>query len=82
MAFLWQKANFRTRQNLQKTLFPTGITYYKDLGHYRTPKVNAIFELMRSLSATIWQQKSGTHSSDEVHSASVARTGIEPVFRP
>ena len=77
MQFLWQKADFRTRQKLQKTLFPTGITYDKVLGNYRTPKVNAIFELSHVLSPTIGQQKSGTQTSGEVHSALVAGSRIE-----
>ena len=77
MQILWQKANFRNRQKLQKTIFPTGITYDKVLGHYRTTEANAIFELMRSLSASLGQQKSGMHSSGEVHSALVAGSRIE-----
>ncbi len=78
MQILWQKADFRNRQKLQKTLIPTGITYDKVLGGYRTPKVNAIFELGRSLSASLGQQKSGTQTSGEVHSALVEREGFEP----
>ncbi len=77
MQILWQKADFRNRQKLQKTLIPTGITYDKVLGGYRTPKVNAIFELGRSLSASLGQQKSGTQTSGEVHSALVAGSRIE-----
>ncbi len=78
MQFLWQNGDFRTKQKLQKTIFPTGIAYDKVLGHYRTPKVNVIFELSRSLSGAIGHEKSGTLSSGEVRSALVAGTGLEP----
>ena len=74
--------DFRTRQILQKTIFPTGITYDKILGHYRTPKVNVIFELSRSLSGFIVNKKSGTLSSGEVRSALVESEGLEPSSEP
>ena len=78
MQFLWQNGDFRTKQKLQKTIFLTGIAYDKVLGHYRTPKVNVVFELSRSLSGAIVQEKSGTLSSGEVRSALVERKGFEP----
>ena len=75
MQFLWLRGDFKTRQNLQKTLFPQGLSYDKENGHYRTPTFNPIFDLTRSASACWEKQKS---VPTKVGTLLVASPGIEP----
>lgn len=77
MQFLWQQADFRNRQNLQKTLFPQGVIYDKFLGHYRTPNPNPIFELTRSLSGALEESFGHEKSVPMNRNASVAGSRIE-----
>ena len=47
---LWQEGDFRTRQKLQKLVYPDGILYDKHLGCYRTENENEVFRIFRSIS--------------------------------
>ena len=47
---LWQEGDFRTRQKLQKLVYPNGILFDKHLGSYRTENENEVFRIFRSIS--------------------------------
>ena len=49
---LWEKANFTTRQTLQKLVFPNGIIYDKVLDDYRTDEENEVFKIFRRFTAS------------------------------
>lgn len=46
---LWKKSNFKERQKLQNLVFPSGVRYSRILDNYRTPDVNKVFSLIRSI---------------------------------
>ena len=48
----WKEANFKTRQTLQKLVFPNGIVYDKNLDDYRTTDENKVFEIFRRFTAS------------------------------
>ncbi len=47
---LWQEGDFETREKLQYLIFPEGVQYERKNEAFRTPRVNSIFSLIRSLS--------------------------------
>lgn len=47
---LWQKSNFKERQQLQNLVFPNGVRYSRLLSNYRTPDVNKVFSLIHNIS--------------------------------
>ena len=49
---LWKKANYTTRQTLQKLVFPNGIIYDKVLDDYRTDEENEVFKIFRRFTAS------------------------------
>lgn len=49
---LWQKSNFKERQKLQNLVFPNGVRYSRLFANYRTPDVNKVFALIRTISGS------------------------------
>lgn len=79
LAPMWVSGDYHERQKLQKLVFPQGVEYDKENDHYRTPRTNAVFQLMRSLSAENRGNKKGQTSNKTDLSCLVAGTGLEPV---
>ncbi|MDB5002107.1 MAG: hypothetical protein JWQ34_332 [Mucilaginibacter sp.] len=57
MQRIWELGDLRKRQNLQKLVFPDGITYNKKTDTYRTLKINSFFSSISSLSAIYKNEK-------------------------
>ena len=76
---MWVSGDFHQRQKLQKLVFPEGVVYDKEKDSYRTPKTNAVFQLISSLSAENMGNKKGQTSTKTDLSCLVAGTGLEPV---
>ena len=74
----WEKGDYYTRQRLQKLVFPSGIFLTKNKECYLTKNVNAIFNLIPSLSVKIAEIKKGLPSKYAKKSFIVAGVGLEP----
>ena len=61
LAVLWENGDFQDRQRVQSLVFPGGIAFDKENGHYRTPRVNSIFGLIDAAKAVFEQNKGGTN---------------------
>jgi hypothetical protein len=46
---LWDSMDMAGKQRLLKLCFPSGIFYHKEIGNYRTTKINPALALMTSL---------------------------------
>ena len=76
----WISADFESKQQLQKLIFPSGILYDKKKGVVRTQKVNSLFEAIPLL-INDWEGKEkGDSSKNRLKSNFVPRTGIEPAL--
>ena len=75
---MWEKSGYQNRQRLQWLVFPKGIHYDRQKDIYRTERINAVFELINSLSENYKEHKKRT-SEDFYHlSRSVPGAGLEP----
>jgi len=61
LAVLWENGDFQDRQRVQSLVFPDGISYDKENGNYRTPRVNSVFSLIDAAQAVFEQKNSGTN---------------------
>ncbi|MDX2061963.1 MAG: recombinase family protein [Bacteroidia bacterium] len=52
MVTTWVSAPFAAQRSLQYLVFPEGVTYDRETGHFRTSRVNALFSAIRSLSSS------------------------------
>ncbi len=84
--FAWSTSpdfpGYTEKQNLQKTLFPSGILYDKEKHNYLTPEINSFVLLTKSISMECGGNKNGINHQKNEKSHLVAGTGIEPVFAP
>ena len=55
----WASGDLDHKRKLQELLFPGGILFDKHVDNYRTPSVNSILTLTRSLSNSISENKNG-----------------------
>lgn len=78
---LWVSGGYNEKVKLQELLFPEGIFFERQNDVYRTPKVNAIIELIRAYSLEIKGNKKGQIEKIFHLSDPVAPTGIEPVSK-
>ena len=78
----WETQTFHRKQRLQALVFPDGLRYNRKSDDYLTSKVNSLFTLTNTLSTELEKKESGKTEYNFDFSALVARTGIEPVFRP
>ncbi len=77
---LWDSMDMPGKQRLLKLCFPSGIFYHKEIDDYRTTKINPALALMTSLSERLKKEKADKQDYILDLSASVVRTGIEPVL--
>jgi site-specific DNA recombinase len=76
---MWQKADYRSKQNLQKMVFPEGILVNKEKRAVRTERINTvIFEIARQ-SGSLAQKETGKTEFEIDFSRVVENTGVEPV---
>ncbi len=78
LATVWASGSVGTKEKLQKLVFPEGIIYDKEKGAFRTPKVNAVFELMSSLTRVSDKKERQQKGSDSNLSPRVRVEGLEP----
>ena len=75
---IWRSCNYRAKQKLQETLFPTGISYSRSKDRVRTFRVNSVLELTSCISREFEAKKTGTNVDFNILSPSVTRQGFEP----
>ena len=74
----WVSADYETKQQLQKLVFPEGILYNKQKGAVRTPRVNSLFEAIPLLAGVSTGNKKADSVKNRLQSNKVPRTGFEP----
>lgn len=74
----WVSGDYEHKVKLQEVLFPAGILFDKQIDNYRTPEVNSILQLTRSLSNDFSENKNGQIRKLSDLPALVAPAGIEP----
>ena len=74
---LWEKSNFKGRQQLQNLVFPSGVRYSRLLGNYRTPEVNKVFSLIRTISENYDKEQSKSDSDCSSESPFVEKRRLE-----
>ena len=79
---IWGSVGYTEKQNLQKTIFPSGILYDNEKHDYLTPEINSFVVLSNSISTDYKENKNGINHQNDEKSRIVAGTGIEPVFAP
>jgi site-specific DNA recombinase len=77
---VWDSSDYHQKQRLQNLLFPEGIRYDVKIEHYRTPKVNSIFESMAGLSKGCGENKNGSSDLLFENSRFVPGVGVEPTY--
>lgn len=77
----WVSGDFDSKRKLQEVLFPEGIIYDKQIGNYRTTKVNSILQLTHSISNKLEGNKNGQAKLSRDLSDWVVPTGIEPASK-
>ena len=77
---IWQESYISEKRRLQNLVFPEGLKYDKPNSHYLTPRINAIFTLVRQIEGDLTKKTRPTTSVNLVYSTSVVRRGIEPLL--
>ena len=77
----WVSADYETKQQLQKLVFPEGILYNKQKGAVRTPRVNSLFEAIPLLAGVSTGNKKADSVKNRLQSNKVPKTGFEPARR-
>ena len=75
---LWENGDFRTRQRLQKWVFPEGIAYSKPNNKCRTGKVNEVIGLFAAIKADFEAKKMDKSNENIDLSNSAPPLGLEP----
>ena len=74
---IWELGSYNMKQKPQKLVFLEGIHYYRQNDHDRTNRVNAVFELSRSLSMNYDKDKKGIKDRPVILSPSVVKRIFE-----
>jgi site-specific DNA recombinase len=75
---LWDSGGVGVKENLQKLVFPKGISYYHKKGAFLTDKVNEVFEPIPRLNCISESDKNKQGSISAALSNFVGRAGFEP----
>ncbi|WP_084708913.1 recombinase family protein [Siansivirga zeaxanthinifaciens] len=78
LQYIWVNGDLKQKQRLQNLVFPGGLGYDKSNDRVRTPKVNAIFSAIHSLSGKIERIKKGEPIPVNQFSDLVTAKGFEP----
>ena len=58
MSTTWASANVNEKENLQKLIFPEGVTYNRKNGTFRTEKINEVLRCIATLNCiTVGNEK-------------------------
>ena len=74
---LWNDGDFKSRQELQKLVFPSGILLDKENGNYRTENENEVFKVMRLYSGIYSGEKEKATTDFHQLSLSVGKRRLE-----
>ena len=74
---LWNDGDFKSRQELQKLVFPSGILLDKENGNYRTENENEVFKVMRLYSGIYSDEKEKATTDFHQLSLSVGKRRLE-----
>ena len=55
----WASANVNEKENLQKLIFPDGVTYNRKNGTFRTEKINKVFRCIATLNCITSENEKG-----------------------
>ena len=55
----WASANVNEKENLQKLIFPNGVTYNRKNETFRTEKINEVFRCIAELNCVTEENKKG-----------------------
>ena len=77
----WDTADFKTKQQIQKLVFPDGMLYKKQNDVLRTERVNTLFILIAEKSTPYKEKNNGDKLDCHHNSHVVVPTGIEPVSK-
>lgn len=75
----WELGEYVDKQNLQRTVFPSGLQYDRKTDMYLTPRVNRVFEFISYLSGKYEEKKEGSFEDYLENSHLVPRRGLEPL---
>jgi site-specific DNA recombinase len=75
---IWGNSVVKTKEQLQRLVFPEGLLYDRENNRVRTLKVNSIFSLIAQLSKESFKNAKGTNHLINDLSPLAVRTGLEP----
>ncbi len=78
---VWASGNIKVKESLQKLVFPEGIVYDREIGSFRTPKVNSVFQAIAELTRVSGDNKKGTDHPYSDLSLGAETEGFEPSIR-
>ena len=73
----WALANVNEKENLQKLIFPDGVTYSRKNGTFRTEKINEVFRCIANLNCITAENEKGQIGNETNLSSCVGRTRFE-----
>ena len=74
---LWASGDINQKENLQKLVFPDGVTYDRKNGAFRTEKVNEVFRCIAAMNSVSGQNKTGQNGIETNLSSLVGTTRFE-----
>lgn len=75
---LWAQGGLNLREKLQKLVFPSGLAYDKNLGAFRTVKINSVIAEIARLSGSFGEEEKGLPPFLSWKSLFAEREGFEP----
>ncbi len=78
---LWQLGSHSDKVQVQKMMFPEGISYNSKTGQYRTARINGVLALIALHTGGLQNKETGLIIGDNEKSGLVVPTGIEPVSK-
>ena len=74
---LWASGDINQKENLQKLVFPNGVTYDRKNGAFRTEKVNEVFRCIAAMNSVSGQNKTGQNGMETNLSSLVGMARFE-----
>ncbi|MGF2414009.1 recombinase family protein [Ferruginibacter sp.] len=74
---LWASSDVNQKENLQKLIFPDGVTYNRKTGAFRTDKVNEVFRYIAELNSVSALNEKGQTGNETDLSSSVGMARFE-----
>ena len=73
----WASANVNEKENIQKLIFPEGVTYNRKNGTFRTEKINEVFRCIATLNCITTENKKGQTGNETNLSSCVGMARFE-----